>query len=144
MDDLYSNKLLEAAASLPAASRLDNPSGQGRRTSKVCGSEVEVDLLVEEGVVRDHALRVKACALGQASSSLMAAELNGSTAEALRELRDVMETMLREGGPAPEGRFAALEALQPIREYPARHASTLLIFSAVVDALDEAEARNAA
>lgn len=144
MDDLYSDRLLEAAGALPAAARLDAPSGQGRRTSKVCGSEVEVDLLLEEGAVRDHALRVKACALGQASSSLLSELLNGSTAEELRALHPVMEAMLREGGPPPEGRFAPLEALQPIREYPARHASTLLIFGAVVDALDEAEAKDAA
>ncbi|GGY53456.1 iron-sulfur cluster assembly scaffold protein [Parvularcula lutaonensis] len=144
MDDLYSNRLLEAAASLPPAARLDAPSGQGRRTSKVCGSEVEVDLLLEDGVVRDHALRVKACALGQASSSLLSGLLNGSTAEELRALQPVMEKMLREGGPAPTGRFSSLDVLRPIAEYPARHASTLLVFGAVVDALDEAEARDAA
>ncbi|NNU16951.1 iron-sulfur cluster assembly scaffold protein [Parvularcula sp. ZS-1/3] len=144
MDELYSNLLLEAAGSLPAARSLDAPSGQGRRTSKVCGSEVEVDLLLADGRVVDHALRVKACALGQASTSLLSQALNGASQEELRALKPVMEKMLREGGPAPEGRFAALEALTPIRDYPARHASTLLIFGAVVDALDEAAAKNAA
>lgn len=92
----------------------------------------------------DHALRVKACALGQASTSLLSKVLNGALAEELRDLKPVMEKMLREGGPAPEGRFAGLEALTPITDYPARHASTLLIFGAVVDALDEAAAKNAA
>lgn len=144
MDDLYSNQLLEAAASLPAAGRLDAPSGQGRRTSKVCGSEVEVDLKLEDGIVTDNALRVKACALGQASSSLIAKVLSGSSVEELRALQPVMKKMLREDGPPPEGRFAGLAALQPIKDYPARHASTLLIFGAVVDALEEAENRAAA
>ena len=144
MDDLYSDKLLQAASALPPSGRLEGPSGSGRRTSKVCGSEVEVDLLVEDGVVRDHALRVKACALGQASSSLLSSLLNGSTVEELRALQPVMEALLRGAGSAPTGRFADLAALQPIRAYPARHASTLLVFSAVVDALDEAEANHAA
>jgi NifU-like protein involved in Fe-S cluster formation len=144
MDDLYSDRLLQAAGNLPAALRLDAPSGTGRRSSKVCGSEVEVDLLVEAGVVAGHALRVKACALGQASSSLLSEALDGSATEELRALQPVMEAMLRQDGPPPGGRFAHLAALQPIRAYPARHASTLLIFGAVVDALDEAEARNAA
>ncbi|MCQ8184275.1 iron-sulfur cluster assembly scaffold protein [Parvularcula maris] len=144
MDDLYTGRLLEAAGNLPAASRLDAPSGTGRRSSKVCGSEVEVDLLVENGVVVDHALRVKACALGQASTSLLSETLNGSSADELRALQPVMEAMLRQDGPPPGGRFAPLAALQPIEAYPARHASTLLIFGAVVDALDEAEAKSAA
>jgi len=144
MDDLYSNALLEAAASLPPSRALDAPDGQGRRVSKVCGSDVEVDLAISDGVVTDGALRVKACALGQASSSLLAHVLVGSPVEALQALRDTMESFIREEGPAPEGRFAPLEALRPIQEYEARHASTLLIFNAVVDAIKEAEARHAA
>ncbi|MEE4213371.1 MAG: iron-sulfur cluster assembly scaffold protein [Parvularcula sp.] len=144
MDELYTDKLLEAAASLPAARHLDAASGSGRRTSKVCGSEVEVDLLLEEGKVADFAMRVKACALGQASSGLVAACLIGAKTAELRALASKMEGMIRHGGPAPQGRFAALEALTAIRAYPARHASTLLIFGAITDALDEAEARHAA
>ncbi len=144
MDDLYSDILLEAAGSLPPASALDEPAGTGRRVSNVCGSEVEVDLALDAGVVTNFAMRVKACALGQASSSLLAKVLQGAPASELRDLPPVMEAMLREGGPAPVGRFAVLEALKPIEAYPARHASTLLIFGAVVDALDEADARAAA
>lgn len=144
MDDLYSNALLEAAASLPEARRLDAADGRGRRVSKVCGSAVEVDLALEAGKVSDAALRVKACALGQASSSLLARALVGAESGELRALQSVMTAMIREDGPAPEGRFADLSVLRPIHAYPARHASTLLIFGAVVDALDEAEARHAA
>ncbi|MEO1658871.1 MAG: iron-sulfur cluster assembly scaffold protein [Pseudomonadota bacterium] len=144
MDDLYSDILLEAAGSLPPESALDDPDGTGRRVSKVCGSEVEVDLALSGGQVIDFALRVKACALGQASSSLLAKVLKGSAPDELRALRPVMEAMLREDGPAPGGRFADLRALQPIKDYPARHASTLLIFGAVVDALDKAKPRAAA
>ncbi|NRA28839.1 MAG: iron-sulfur cluster assembly scaffold protein, partial [Parvularculaceae bacterium] len=104
----------------------------------------EVDLALADSKVADVALRVKACALGQASSSLLAKVLVGSSVEELRALRDTMEAFIREGGPAPEGRFKGLEVLRPIQEYQARHASTLLIFNAVVDALNEAEARHAA
>lgn len=144
MDDLYTNALLEAAASLPAARTLDDPDGQGRRVSKVCGSEVEVDLKLKGGAVSDCALRVKACALGQASSSLLARHLSGATPAQLRALQATMESMVRDDGPSPEGRFAELEMLRAIHAYPPRHASTLLVFGAVVDALDQAEARDAA
>ncbi|MEM7740900.1 MAG: iron-sulfur cluster assembly scaffold protein [Pseudomonadota bacterium] len=144
MDDLYSDILLDAAGRLPPAATLAEPDGTGRRVSKVCGSEVEVDLQLDEGHISDFALRVKACALGQASASLMANKLKGSTPSDLRALTPIMEAMLREGGPPPDGRFAHLEALAPIKAYPARHASTLLIFGAVVDALDEADSRAAA
>lgn len=144
MDDLYSNALLEAAASLPPAGRLDAPSGSGRRVSKVCGSEVEVDLRVEEGIVTDAAYRVKACALGQAATSLFASVLKGATIQELQALEPVVEAMVREQASPPTGRFAPLEALAPIYAYPGRHASTLLVFGAVADALIEAEARHAA
>ncbi|MEO1042102.1 MAG: iron-sulfur cluster assembly scaffold protein [Pseudomonadota bacterium] len=144
MDDLYSDLLLEAAGSLPAAATLPEPDGTGRRISKVCGSEVEVDLQLQDGQVTDFALRVKACALGQASASLMAQKLMGSSSGELRALPPVVEAMLRDDGPAPEGRFQHLKALAPIKAYPARHASTLLIFGAVVDALEEAGSRAAA
>ena len=144
VDDLYSDILLDAAGSLPPEGALDDPHGTGRRTSKVCGSDVEVDLRLEDGVVSDFAMRVKACALGQASSSLIAKVLKGSSPKELHTLQPVMEAMLREDGPPPEGRFCDLEALKPIKDYPARHASTLLVFGAIVDALDEAERRVAA
>ncbi|MEM9810189.1 MAG: iron-sulfur cluster assembly scaffold protein, partial [Pseudomonadota bacterium] len=95
-------------------------------------------------VVSDFALRVKACALGQASSSLVAKVLRGASAAELRAVQPVMEAMLRNEGAPPVGRFESLQALQPIKAYPARHTSTLLIFGAIVDALDEVEARRAA
>jgi NifU-like protein involved in Fe-S cluster formation len=110
--------------------------------SKLCGSKVTVDLKMQDGVVTDFAHDVKACALGQASSSIMGRHVIGSTAPELRALREQMYKMLKEEGPVPQGKWAELQALTPVRDYKARHASTLLTFDAVVDAVNQIEAKH--
>ncbi len=144
LDDIYNRRILELAADIPRLGRLPAPDARATAHSKLCGSTVTVELTVADGVVTDFAHEVKACALGQASSSLMARHVVGARAEELRALRDAMRRMLKEGGPAPDGRWADLAVLEPVRAFKARHASTLLTFDAVVDALDQAAARTQA
>ena len=144
LNDIYNRRILELAAGIPRLGRLDQPDASATAHSKLCGSTVTVDLRVENGKVSDFAQDVKACALGQASSSIMGAHVVGATADELRQLRETMRAMLKEGGPAPAGRWADLAVLAPVRDYKARHASTLLTFDAVVDALDQIEAKKKA
>ncbi|HEX7562195.1 MAG TPA: iron-sulfur cluster assembly scaffold protein, partial [Bradyrhizobium sp.] len=92
-------------------------------------------------VVTDFAHDVKACALGQASSSIMASHVVGSTADELRELRETVRKMLKENGSPPHGKWADIALLEPVRDYKARHASTMLTFDAVVDAIGQIEAK---
>lgn len=141
LDDIYNAKILEFAGNIPRIGRLEHPHATAKAHSKLCGSTVVVDLCVEDGVVTDFAHDVKACALGQASSSIMARHVVGASADELRDVRDTMRAMLEEGGEAPTGRFEDLKFLEPVREYKARHTSTLLTFDAVVDALDQIEAK---
>jgi len=141
LNDIYNRRILELAGSIPRIGRLDDADASATAHSKLCGSTVTVDLKMADGRVSDFAHDVKACALGQASSALMASHIIGSTADELRELRTTMVAMLKENGPPPEGRFADFACLEPVRDYRARHASTLLTFDAVVEALDEIEAR---
>lgn len=138
LNDLYSGKLLEAAGAIPPARRLDAPDASAKKVSRVCGSEVTVDLKLEDGHVADFGLEAAACALGQASASLVARHIVGATPKELRRLRDEMRAMLKADGPPPSGeRWADLAILEPIRAYPQRHASTLLVYEAVVDCLDQ-------
>ena len=136
IDEIYNRKILEFAADIPRLHRLDKPDATAVAHSRLCGSKVTVDLQVEDGRVSDFGHEVKACALGQASSSVMARHVVGSAPEELRALRQRMYAMLKENGPPPDGRWQELEALLPVRDFKARHASTLLTFDAVVDALD--------
>lgn len=144
IDDVYNRRILELAGNIPRAGRLPAPDGSATAHSRLCGSTVTVDLTLADGVVSDFAHEVKACALGQASSSVMAQHVVGSTPEELRALRQAMTAMLKEGGPPPTGKWADLAVLEPVRDYKARHASTLLTFDAVAKALDMAEAKRAA
>lgn len=141
LNDIYNRRILELAAGIPHLGRLESPDASATAHSKLCGSTVTVDLNVRDGVVADFAQDVKACALGQASSSIMGATIIGSTPEELRAVRETMRAMLKEGGAPPDGRWADLAVLEPVKDYKARHASTLLTFDAVVDALDQIEAR---
>ncbi|WP_019904284.1 iron-sulfur cluster assembly scaffold protein [Methylobacterium sp. 77] len=141
LDDIYNRRILELAADIPRLGRLPAPDASATAHSKLCGSTVTVDLSVEDGTVTDFAHEVKACALGQASSSLMARHVVGAKADDLRTLRDTVRRMLKENGPAPQGDWADLVVLEPVRDFKARHASTLLTFDAVVNALDQVAAK---
>src|SRR5262245_10674311 len=141
INEIYNRKILEFAADIPRLQRLDAPDATATAISRLCGSKVTVDVKMADGAVSDFGHEVKACALGQASSSIMAHNVLGSTSEELRQLRAQMYAMLKEGGPPPTGKWRDLEALVPVRDFKARHASTLLTFDAVVDALDQIEAK---
>lgn len=143
IDDVYNTKILGFAGNIGRAGRLSDPDASSRQHSKLCGSTVIVDLKMDGGTVSDFAHDVKACALGQASSAIMAEHVVGATAAELRAVREAMLKMLKENGPPPSGRFDDLKYLEPVRDYRARHASTMLTFDAVVDAIDQIERKRA-
>jgi NifU-like protein involved in Fe-S cluster formation len=140
-DDIYSQRILELAASIPRTKRLMSPSATATAHSKLCGSTVTVDLDMTGDVVTDYGQTVRACLLGQTSASVMGREIVGSSAGELRAVGAQMRRMLKEGGVAPSGRWADLAVLEPVRDYKARHASTLLVFDAVENAITEIEAK---
>ncbi|WP_339743514.1 iron-sulfur cluster assembly scaffold protein [uncultured Maricaulis sp.] len=137
-DDLYSNAVLRLAADIPRIGRLARPDASVRKVSRLCGSEVELDIMVQSGHVADLALRVKACALGQASAAILARAAIGASLRELELARDNLKAMLKQSGPAPRGRFAELQLLQSARAYPARHQSIMLAFDAAVEAATKA------
>lgn len=141
INEIYNRKILEFAADIPRLQRLNAPDATATAISRLCGSKVTVDVNMADGVVSDFGHEVKACALGQASSSIMARQVVGSSPEELRQIRSQMYAMLKEAGAAPTGKWEELEALLPVRDFKARHASTLLTFDAVVDAVDQIEAK---
>jgi NifU-like protein involved in Fe-S cluster formation len=141
LNDVYNKRILELAAEIPRLGRLPVPGASATAHSRLCGSTVTVDVSLRDGKVEDFAHDVKACALGQASSSIMARNIVGSTPEELRHIRETVRKMLKENGPPPDGRWADIAVLEPVRDYKARHASTLLTFDAVVDAIGQIEAK---
>jgi SUF system NifU family Fe-S assembly protein len=144
LNEIYNRRILELAGSIPRLGRLSDPDASATAHSKLCGSTVTIDLKMEGDTVTDFAHDVKACALGQASSSIMARNIVGSRAEELRDLREAMRRMLKENGAPPaDGKWADIAVLEPVRDYKARHASTMLTFDAVVSAIDQIEAKRA-
>jgi NifU-like protein involved in Fe-S cluster formation len=143
-EDLYSQRILELAANIPRTARLERPDATATAISKLCGSKVTVDLCMRGDKVTDYGQSVKACLLGQTSAAVMGREIVGLSASELRAIGAKMRKMLKEGGRPPKGRWADLATLEPVRDYKARHASTLLVFDAVEDAIAQIEAERTA
>jgi NifU-like protein involved in Fe-S cluster formation len=140
LSELYSERILEIAGNPPDMPRLDHPDASARKVSRLCGSVIEVDIRVEGGTISAYGHEVAACALGQTSAAIVAREIVGTPAVEFRRLREEMVAMLKANGPPPTGKWADLAYLEPVRDYRPRHGSTLLVFDAVVAALDEIEA----
>jgi NifU-like protein involved in Fe-S cluster formation len=134
---LYSSEILTLSSTLKNAA-LANPGGTARKVSKLCGSSVEIDVSMDGDVVKEAALRVEACALGQASAALLQEQIIGANLDELISARDGLRRMLKDGEGSPDGRFKRLALLQGVRDYPARHQSTLLAFEAAVAAVEAA------
>ena len=144
LNEIYNSRILELAGNIPRLGRLDHPDATATAHSKLCGSTVTIDLKMDGDVVTDFSHEVKACALGQASSSIMARNVIGAKADELRSLRDTVRRMLKESGAPPSGKWGDIAVLEPVRDYKARHASTMLTFDAVVSAIDQIEAKRLA
>ncbi len=143
MDEIYNAKILEFAGNIPLTGTLEDADATAKTHSKLCGSRVQVWLKMDGDRVSEFAHEVKACALGQASSSVMARHVVGATVDELRKAKEDMLAMLKEGGEGPTGRFEDMRYLKPVKDYKARHASTMLTFDAVCDCLDQIEASTA-
>ncbi len=141
IDDLYSSRILSLAANMPRAGRLDAPDASSEKVSKLCGSRIVVDVKVADGAVADFAQEVKACALGQAAAAILGEQVIGATLDEIETARDQLRAMLKSGGPPPEGRFEDLAVLAPVKDYPQRHASTMLAFEAAAEAVRKASGR---
>jgi NifU-like protein involved in Fe-S cluster formation len=144
LNEVYNKRIIELAGNIPRLGRLSGADASATAHSKLCGSTVTVDVKMDGDQITDFAHEVKACALGQASSSIMARNVVGARAGELRDLREAVRKMLKENGAPPAGKWADIAVLEPVRDYKARHASTLLTFDAVVDAINQIEARRRA
>jgi len=134
IDELYSARILKAAANMPRAGRLAHPDASAEKVSKLCGSRITVDVTLKDGHIADYAQDVKACALGQAAAAIMGEHAVGASVEEIEMAREALRAMLKEGGAPPEGRFADLAMLAPVKDYPPRHVSTMLAFEATAEA----------
>jgi len=134
IDELYSAKILKAAANMPRAGRLPHPDASVEKVSKLCGSRITVDVTLEDGRIADYAQDVKACALGQAAAAIMGEHAVGASVQEIEMALGALRAMLKTGGAPPEGRFAELAMLAPVKDYPPRHVSTMLAFEATAEA----------
>lgn len=133
--DLYSQRILALAASIPHLGHLPPPAQHGQRRSPSCGSTIGVDLILDDGRITGFAQQVRACALGQASAAIFGAQVIGLDRAAVATLRDALAQMLA-GGPVPTAPFEEYALLAAARSYPARHASILLAPEATLAAFD--------
>lgn len=142
LEDLYSQRIIELAANISRTRRLEHPDATASAHSKLCGSTIAIDLSLDGERITDYGHTVKACLLGQASAAIVAEHIVGATIPEIRAIARQMQAMLKAGGPPPAGQWQDLEVLEPIRDFKARHASTLLVFEAIERALVAYEAEH--
>ncbi|TNC69485.1 iron-sulfur cluster assembly scaffold protein [Rubellimicrobium roseum] len=135
---LYSTRILALAADIPRLGRLDAPQGTARKRAPLCGSTIGVEVTLENGRIAGFAQDVRACALGQAAASVLGATVVGLTPDEVRQGRDGLRAMLRDGAEPPGAPWEALAVLIPARDHPNRHGSILLAFEATIEALEQA------
>ena len=137
--ELYHNRVLELAADIPHVGRLNDAQGSSLKVSRVCGSTVQVDVKLDaEGRIAEIAVDPKACALGQAATAILSQHAIGRSLEELEAAREALRAMLKDGAAPPGGVFWELRHLAPVKDYPPRHASTMLAFDAAVEAMRKA------
>ena len=141
LSDLYSDRILEIAGNQPIPGRLADADASARKVSRICGSTIEVDIKLRDGVIVGYGHEISACALGQTSAAIVATNIVGTPAAEFRAVRQQMTEMLKADGRPPTGKWDDLKYLEPVRDYRPRHTSTLLVFEAVAEALDKAEGR---
>lgn len=140
MSDLYHNRVLELAASIPGLEPIENAEASVEKVSRICGSTVRVDVRLNAAGTHIEAMSVdpKACALGQAATAILVEGALGSQIEEVTAARDALKAMLKDNAAPPKGKFWELRHLASVADYPPRHASTLLAFEAAVAAIDQA------
>ena len=144
LDDVYNSKILELAAHIPRIQRLAAPQATATARSRLCGSEITVDLSLADGRVSDYGQTVKACLLGQAAASVVGREIVGSTPQEARAIGEKVRAMLKDGSAGPAGAWADLAVLAPVRDYKHRHDAVMIVFEAVDKALTEIESKGPA
>lgn len=140
MMQLYSRRILALTTAIPHLGALAQFDGKAMRRSPQCGSSVTAYVAMDGDRIADFAQEVRACALGQASASVLGQAVMGRSRHEIAAARDALRAMLTTAGDPPAAPFADLQALLPARDYPNRHASILLAWDATLDAMDQAGA----
>jgi NifU-like protein involved in Fe-S cluster formation len=135
MDELYSREILRLTTDLRRGGRLKTPHGTATCTARLCGSTITVDIELDENLVSNFAIEVKACALGQACAALVSQHIIGATIDEVNEAFDAIKSRLSGGDRPYPARFEALKILDSVKDYPARHASTMLCLEATTKAI---------
>jgi NifU-like protein involved in Fe-S cluster formation len=133
---LYNRDILRLASSLVPGDRLEAPDGTAEARSPICGSRIQADVaLGRDAAITAIALRVNACALGQASAAIVRTHAIGAKPAQIGDLRARLAAALRGEAELPAD-WPELALLAPARDYPSRHAAILLPYDALLSAAD--------
>jgi len=138
IDDLYSREILRLTTDLRLIGRLSDPDGTANCTARLCGSTINVDIKIKDHKIIGFAQEVKACALGQATAALVSHHIMGATTDEIEATYIAMKARLNGDDHAYPARFESLKIMDQVRDYPVRHASTLLCLEATTKAIEMA------
>ncbi len=135
--DLYTKKIVELAAKIPFSERLLNPDVSTTKRTPICGSRITIDMNISNGKISKFGQKINACALGQASATIVTRKIIGRSRAEVKELLIAVEKMLTSNGPIPKSPFSDYKALSPAKDYKNRHPSIMLILHTIIDGFDK-------
>ncbi|MEO0441558.1 MAG: iron-sulfur cluster assembly scaffold protein [Pseudomonadota bacterium] len=135
---LYTREVLRLAVSIPHEGRLQDPQGTAEMRSQTCGSRVVADIRISpDQMIEELGIEVNACALGQASTAIVAREAIGKSATEIQAARDHLRDFLK-GKRENPGNWQDIDLLATAKDYPGRHGAILLPYDAIIEALEAA------
>ncbi len=143
MTELYNTEILRLTTRIPHQGRLDNADRTAVKTSRICGSRITADAVVQNGVITGYGQEVKACALGQAAAAIVGEQVIGLTAPELLDIAGRFRAMVKTGDAAFPDKWHKLRLLAAVKDHPGRHGSVMLPFEVLeqifADAQDAAD-----
>jgi nitrogen fixation NifU-like protein len=137
LDDLYRELILDHYRHPRHKGALDEATSKAEGYNPLCGDEIAVDLVVEDGVIKDVAFRGRGCSISQASGSMMTDAVVGTTREEALKLLNAFKQMMMAPEEEPEEDLGDLEAFQGVAKFPVRVKCATLAWHVLQEGLEQ-------
>ncbi len=140
LDDLYRELILDHYRNPHNKGTLIAPTCKTEGYNPVCGDEIAIELLLDEGVIKDVAFHGRGCSISQSSASMMTDAVKGRSPEEARRIVAAFKHLMTDPDDEPAEDLGDLEALQGVAKFPVRVKCATLAWRVLEEGLEESEA----
>ena len=139
LDDLYQEVILDHNKKPRNFRRLEDANRTAEGFNPLCGDQITVYLVVQDGLIRDIAFQGSGCAISKASASLMTSSLKGKSEREAEALFGRFHDLVTSDAPADSDALGKLAVFSGVREFPARVKCASLCWHTLRAALQHAD-----